>query len=131
MGGFRDGGPADMLAPGPELAALLKAAAGTAAGDGAALGTLTEQEVLRSANWSAISTVNAGLRPGNRNWLQDEDDGGRVPDESPAEICRSGRGHRVRVRPIGSCSCPKSAALGPRDRLAIPAAELRACNPCG
>jgi hypothetical protein len=49
MGGFRHGGPADVLAPGPELAALLTAAAGTAAGDGsggAALGTLTEQEVL-------------------------------------------------------------------------------------
>jgi hypothetical protein len=68
---------------------------------------------------------------GNRNWPRDEGDGGRVPDVSPAEICRSGRGYRVRARVIGSCSCPKSAELGLRDRLAIPAAELQACNPCG
>lgn len=46
MAGFRDGGAADVMAPGPELARLLTAAAGTAVGEGKALSTLTEQEVL-------------------------------------------------------------------------------------
>jgi hypothetical protein len=57
MDRFRDGGPADVLAPGGELARL----AGLATGDGGAvLGTLTEEEILgvlgaggRLAAWAA------------------------------------------------------------------------------
>jgi len=56
-GGFADGGPADVLAAGPELAALLAAVAGS---DGATLATLGDQEVLgvvaaggRMAAWAA------------------------------------------------------------------------------
>ncbi|HZR49553.1 MAG TPA: DUF222 domain-containing protein [Streptosporangiaceae bacterium] len=56
-GGFADGRPADVLAAGPGLAALVAAAAG---GDGAALGSLGDQEVLgvvaaggRMAAWAA------------------------------------------------------------------------------
>jgi len=56
-GGFADGGPADVLAPGAKLAGLLTAATGT---DGAGLGRLNDQEVLgviaaggRMAAWAA------------------------------------------------------------------------------
>ena len=56
-GGFADGGPADMMAPGAELARLLAAATGD---DGAALRSLGDQEILgvvaagaRMAAWAA------------------------------------------------------------------------------
>jgi hypothetical protein len=72
-GGFADGGPADVLAPGAELAWQLVAATGT---DGAALGTLSDQEVLgvlaagaRMAAWAGwVQTLGlaefARRRPG-------------------------------------------------------------------
>ncbi|HEX6526910.1 MAG TPA: hypothetical protein VF070_43880, partial [Streptosporangiaceae bacterium] len=41
--GFADGAPADVLVPGPDLAGLVHAVTGS---DGAALGTLTDAEVL-------------------------------------------------------------------------------------
>ena len=72
-GGFADGGPADVLAPGAQLAGLLTGVTGT---DGAALRELSDQEVLgviaaggRMAAWAAwVQTVGlaefARRRPG-------------------------------------------------------------------
>ncbi|MBV9445096.1 MAG: DUF222 domain-containing protein [Streptosporangiaceae bacterium] len=68
--GFADGAAADVLAPGPQLAGLLHAVAGT---DGAALGTLTEAEVLgvvaaarRMAAWGAWAETVALAEFGQR-----------------------------------------------------------------
>jgi hypothetical protein len=62
--GFAEGGPADVMAPGAELAELVAAVTGS---DGAMLGTLTDQEVLgvlgavrrmaASAAWAELVTL--------------------------------------------------------------------------
>src|SRR5580704_15105258 len=59
--GFADGGAADVLAPGAELAGLVAAVTGP---DGSVLGTLTDEEVLgvlgavaRLAAWAALAEL--------------------------------------------------------------------------
>jgi hypothetical protein len=86
--GFADGQTADTMAPGPELARLL---AGVAGSDGAALGTLTEEEVLgviaagrRMAAWGTWAELTALAEFGAR----------RASSTEPAGIAR-GAGDEV------------------------------------
>jgi hypothetical protein len=77
--GFADGAPADVLAPGPDLAGLLHAVTGS---DGAALGTLTDAEVLgaiaagrRIASWAAWAETAALAEFGRRRAAAGEPSG--------------------------------------------------------
>jgi Domain of unknown function (DUF222) len=77
--GFADGGPADVLAPGPGLAGLLHAVTG---GDGTALTALTDTEVLgviaagrRMASWAAWAETAALAEFGRRRAAAGEPSG--------------------------------------------------------
>jgi Domain of unknown function (DUF222) len=117
MAGFRDGGAADVLAPGPELAVLMKAAAG-------ALGTLTDEEVLgmlaagqRLGSWAAWLEMSALAEFADR----------RADDKRPgiAAAAADEAGFKTRMT-WTSAQNQMAAALTGRDRLPATFAALGA-----